>query len=122
MREVQVQHGEFVCKDGVAQITTLAQKWANATGVLLGDLGPLATSALWLEVEIEVVSGRVGVGVLAQGGDYQGAEQFLDAGPIRTLLIPLTDPVAVTMLMVRNGHETGDASVARVSRVSVGRL
>lgn len=120
--DAEVQHGAFDAAGGVAEITTLAQKWANATGFRLGDLTPLAGSSLWVEADIEVVSGRVGVGILNSPVEYQGQEHFLDAGSRQTVLMPVTEPAAVTSLMLRNGDEAGAASVVRLFRVSVGRL
>jgi FkbM family methyltransferase len=116
-----ITHGDTrltVLADGSVEVTTPPARWAFAVSFPMPvDLEP--DPALRIAVDLEVISGRFGVGCLDKDQQFIGPERQIGPGERELLLLPITDLSSLTEVVLRNVSENG-ASVAHVFGVKVG--
>jgi FkbM family methyltransferase len=119
-----ITHGEAsvtVLANNQVEITTGPAEWSYAVGFPMPVVLE-ADPALRVVMDVEVLSGRVGLGCLSHAGQYIGPERQIGPGGRRALLLPVTDPSNLEQVMVRNVSAEGSPSVVRVFGVKVGVL
>ena len=124
-RHAAVVHGDarITVLPGGSQIEVLTgePQWAYSVAFAMpAELEP--DPDLRIQIDLEVLKGRVGVGCLSKDGQYIGPERQIGPGGRRALLLPVSDPTKLAEIMLRNASADTGRSTARVYGVKVGRL
>lgn len=108
---------------GGSQIEVLTQEgqWAFSISFPV-QLDLPSDPTLRVMLDVEVISGRVGVGCMERDWQFIGPERQIGPGARRALLLPITDPAHLSSVMVRNVREDGKRSTFRVFGVKIGQL
>lgn len=103
------------------EVKTPAAQWSFAVGFPM-PVDLVADPALRIAIDVEVLSGRLGVGCLSDANDYIGPERQIGPGGRRVLLLPVTDQSRLQQVMLRNAFSEDQPTVVRVFGLKVGLL
>jgi len=106
--------------DGSLALISNAPQWSNLAHFGL-DTSLAPDPALRVEVDMEVLTGRIGVGCLG-ASDFVGPERQVAADGRKRVLLPMLRPADIKSVMLRNVAPGDIKSTARLMGVRIGRV